>query len=357
MIQSESARLGLTNDNDFTYFTFGGSHKFGAHKVALDIAYFRDRFSGEALQREINNTDNLPGADGILGTADDLNTANDIIQGQQFDTVMISPSYTGAFGPIRALAQFSLAAGGAKGFQAAAVGSPPRPDYDVWAWAVIAHIEANLLNGVLKPFVGVIFGSADDDPTDDSLGGFNTLPQNEITLLTGNGHMGYLTTSPSVDPWGPAAPARAAFAGGNLFRHTTGNVFSDRLGNTAHAGINTAYSNPGTLLIPVGVHVAPLKDHSVSLWYMYVGLIDTAVLEAVAPAGTRISESLYHELDLAYTWAPSRHFDVRLSGAALIPSDGVKDIARAVAATPTNGCPCRGDDVALRGELRLRGQF
>lgn len=336
VIQSESARLGLQNDNDFTYFTFGGSHKFGPHKVALDIAYFRDRFSGEST-KEVRNTD--------------TDLTNDLADSQQFDTVMVSPSYSGTIGPIRALAQFSLAAGSAKGNQP--VGGT-QPDFDVWAWAVVAHIEANLLNGVLKPFIGIIYGSGDDDATDDTLGGFNTLPQNEITLLTGNGHMGYLTTSPSVDPWGPAAPGRAGFAGGNLFRHTTGNVFSDRLGNTAHAGISTAYSNPGTLLIPVGVHIAPIKGHQVSLWYMYVGMTDSTVLEAVAPPGTRIDNSLYHELDLSYTWAPNTHFDVRLSGAALIPADGVKDIAEA---STTTGCPCRGDDVALRGELRVRGQF
>lgn len=44
VIQNESARLGLTNDNDNMYYTFGASYKTGAHQFGLHGAYFRWRF-------------------------------------------------------------------------------------------------------------------------------------------------------------------------------------------------------------------------------------------------------------------------------------------------------------------------
>jgi hypothetical protein len=335
VMQSEAARVGLQNDNDFQYYTFGVSYAFKPHKVALDVAYFRDRFTGNSEAANV---------------------------GQSFDTFMISPSYTGALGPVRALAQFSAVVGSAAGNNFTDCDITPgfqRCDYDVFAWAVVAHLEANLLGGVIRPFVGLIWGSGDDDPRDDKLEGFTTLPQNEITLLTANGHMGYLTTSPSVDTWGPAVPARTPLDNsgtGNLFRHTTGNPFADRIGNATHAGIRTAYSNPGTLLIPAGVHIAPLQGHQVSLWYLYVGLTDVSTLRFdPAIAGADIDDLLYHEIDLAYTWAPSRHFDIRLAGAMMLPADGAKDIA--ATRICSGGRRCEGEDIALHGEIRVRSTF
>jgi hypothetical protein len=277
---------------------------------------------------------------------------------------MISPSYTGTIGPIRALAQFSAVVGSADGNNFTDCSGAPgfqRCEYDVFSWAVVAHLEANLLGGIIRPFIGLIWGSGDDDPRDDKLEGFNTLPQNEITLLTSNGHMGYLTTSVSVDPWGPGAPARAPFAGGSgPFRHTTGSPFSDRLGNATHRGIVTAYSNPGTLLIPVGAHIAPVKGHQLSLWYMYVALTDASTLNAAA--GVSLNEKdglpffeLYHEVDAAYTWTLNPHFDIRLAGGLLIPAEGVKSIAATQFCD--GGRRCQGEDIALNGEARFRARF
>ena len=41
--------------------------------------------------------------------------------------------------------------------------------------------------------------------------------------------------------------------------HSTSNVFNSRLGNTSHSGIVTNYSNPGTLVVPVGLKVFPAE--------------------------------------------------------------------------------------------------
>jgi hypothetical protein len=46
VIQFESQRLGLENDNDSIYYTFSAGYNFKPHRVQLDVIYFRDRFSG-----------------------------------------------------------------------------------------------------------------------------------------------------------------------------------------------------------------------------------------------------------------------------------------------------------------------
>ena len=46
VIQHESQRLGLENDNDFIYYTFSGWYDLKPHKFQLDVTYFRDRFTG-----------------------------------------------------------------------------------------------------------------------------------------------------------------------------------------------------------------------------------------------------------------------------------------------------------------------
>ena len=41
--------------------------------------------------------------------------------------------------------------------------------YDIFSGAVVAYAEVDL--GIVQPFVGVIFGTADGDPTDNKLHG------------------------------------------------------------------------------------------------------------------------------------------------------------------------------------------
>jgi hypothetical protein len=344
--QNESARVGLQNDNDFNYYTFGVSYSFKPHKVALDMAYFRDRFSG--------NSESGPGSTGFTPASN---------PGQSHDTFLISPSYSGTLGPVRALAQFSAILGTADGDNFTDCDITPgfqRCEYDVFGWAVVAHLEANLMGGVIRPFIGLIWGSGDDDPRDDTLDGFMTLPQNEITLLTGNGHMDYLDVSPSVGTnYGYAVPARAPLANngsGNQFRHSSGNPFSNRIGNNTHPGIGTNYSNPGALLIPAGVTIAPVPGHEITLWYLYVAMTDVSTLRAdPAIAGADIDDTLYHEISLAYQWTLSRHFDIRLHGSMALPADGVEDIA--ASRICSDGRPCQGEDIALNGGIRFRGLF
>ena len=57
------------------------------------------------------------------------------------------------------------------------------PDFDIWSWGAVAQIQYDM--GIITPFAAVMFGSADDDPNDNDLNGFFTLPQREITLMFG----------------------------------------------------------------------------------------------------------------------------------------------------------------------------
>jgi hypothetical protein len=337
VIQNESSRLGLTNDNDLVYYTFGGSYNFRPHRVAIDIAWFRDRYSGAVGQPQAQF-------------------------GQQQDTLMVSPSWKGAFGPINALVQGSFQFGTADG--AANAGSP---ELDVWSWAAVGYLEANL--GMFTPFAALIYGSGDDDPTDTDLNGF-ALPFREIAIVA-NGFFDTFDTSTSFGERGTAAPARAGYAGGAQFRHTVGNPFSDRIGNTAHrnaAGvqtINTTLSNPGVLMPMAGVKMVPVKGHNVDLWWIWTSLVETETLRASAiQAGVPIrlanfERDLTHEFSLAYTWTLNPHFDIRLTGNIIIPMNGAKDIAQTQDCEPSIGGlqSCEGSDVALRGEARFRARF
>jgi hypothetical protein len=338
VIQNESSRLGLTNDNDYIYYTFGGSYNFKPHRVALDIAWFRDRASGAVGQPQAQF-------------------------GQEFDTVMLSPSWQGAFGPINAMVQGSFQFGTATG--AANAGSP---ELDVWNWSAIGYVDVNL--GVVTPFVAVIFGSGDDDPTDTDLNGF-AIPHREITIISGHPFFDTFDTSTSWGERGTAAPARAGYAGGSQFRHTVGNPFSDRLGNTAHrnaAGVqvvNSSMSNPGVLMPMAGIKTSPVKGHDIDLWWIWTRLVETETHRAAAiQAGVPLrlanfDQDLTHEFSIAYTWTLNPHFDIRLTGNLIIPMDGAKDIARTQDCEPSipGLQSCSGDDMALRGEARFRARF
>lgn len=375
VIQSEAQRLGLQNDNDFIFYTFGAGYNAKPHRFQLDITYFRDRFLGADTQ--------------AVGDRNRVGTGFGFT-GQKHDSVLIMPSWSGTIGPVRALVQGNILVGTARGGTTAGVpGVIPGRDYDIFAAGVVAYAEADL--GQVRPFVGLVFGSADGDPTDEKLHGFTTLPQPEITLIAGTPFFAHLETSNAFALRDYSCPARAqnvrsqapvgnptavgaeVLAGGvgalsapgvsataTDCAHTTGNPFNDSLGNTSHRGIRTTYSNPGSLVIPAGLRFLPLKGHEITGWYVYRAMVDTALLErAFAPEIQSgrirgIRKTQYHEVGGFWSWTLNPHFDIRLSGNIAIPGEGYKDLARLATC---NGRPCEGDDVALVGEARFRARF
>jgi hypothetical protein len=363
--QFESQRLGLQNDNDFIYYTFSGWYDRKPHRFQLDVTYFRDRFLGA------DTASAAIAARPALG-----------FQGQKTDSVLIMASWSGTFGPVRALVQGNIIAGTARGGTAGLpAGVAAGRDYDIFSGGVVAYAEVDL--GVVRPYVGFIFGSADGDPTDDELHGFASLPVREITGLTGTTFFAHFDPTQSFGLRDYACPARmqgvratppatnplaigtAVLGGtaGNGFAdcsHTVNNPFNDSIGVASHLGLATTYSNPGTILIPMGLKVYPAKDHEFVGWYVYRGMVNTNLLEvAFRPeiqAGriSGISKTEYHEIGSSWQWTLNPYFDIRLSGNIAIPGAGYKDLARLA----TCGArACEGDDLALSGQARFRARF
>jgi hypothetical protein len=141
-----------------------------------------------------------------------------------------------------------------------------------------------------------------------------------------------------------------------------GNPFNDRIGNRAHLGLNSTYSNPGVLAIPVGLKVFPLKGHEITAWYIYKAMATTALVEtAFAPelAGGSISKTQYHVVGGYWMWTLNPHFDIRVSGTIGIPGEGYKDLGRLADCNPqVAGLQrCEANDVALIGTARFRARF
>jgi len=374
--QFESQRLGLENDNDFIYYTFSGGYTLKPHRFQLDVTYFRDRFQGADTQSP------------VLSTRTGLG-----FQGQRTDSVLIMGSWSGRVGPIRGLIQGNFLTGTAHGGTNVAglpAGVAPNRKYDILAGGAVAYAEVDL--GIVRPFVGIIYGTGDGDPTDRHLHGFMTLPVNEITLISGTPYFAHLETSTAFalrDYHCPAlaqgvrAPGAAANgagpagnrsavgggvlgAGGGTFEclHSTGNPFNDRVGNTSHPGIVTTYSNPGTFDIPIGVRVFPLQGHEVTGWFVHRRVDKSALLDRAFIVGTdpdfhgHIRKALYNEIGGFWQWTLNSYFDIRLAGNIATADGGYRDLGRLANCNPGGAfAKCNAHGAALAGDARFRARF
>jgi hypothetical protein len=279
---------------------------------------------------------------------------------------MIMPSWGGILGPVSALLQGYVLVGTAESSNLATVAGANR-DFDIFAWGLIAYAEANL--GLVTPFVGIAFGSGDDDPTDTKLEGFHFLPnQQNSSAITGTERFSHLDRTVGFAGRDIKTPARAQDAGnptaqrnalgGSQFAHSVGHPYHDRLGNRSHPGITSTLSNPGLFAPFAGLKVFPVQGHEIGVSYVYQSMTDVSVLRSTTALGVPISKALYHSLNAQWEWTLSRHFDFRIAGSVVIPADGSKDIARLSRTFPcTAASPCQGDDPALQGEVRVRARF
>ena len=372
VIESESQRLGLENDNDFIYYTFSGWYDLKPHKFQLDVTYFRDRFTGADTQ--LSGRPSTSSGFGYLG--------------QKFDSVLIMASWTGKVGPVRALVQGNILTGTAhNGTAGLPPGAIPDRKYDIFAGGAVAYAEVDL--GVVKPFIGFVYGSGDGDPSDDKLHGFMTLPIRQGTEIKDNPFLGFLEDSAAfyggvtkdytcparaqgvrnTTPAGnPSAVGAAVLGGspGNGFEcaHSGQQLFNDKLGNTSHPGINTSYSNPGVITFPIGVRVYPLKGHEITGWYVNRRVVNSALLNQAFIVGVdpgfngNIRKSLYNEFGGFWRWTLNQYFDISLAGNIAIPDGGYRDLGRLADCNP--GGPrqgCNADNVALSGVARFRARF
>ena len=312
VLQTTSLRAGLTDDNDNMYYNFGVKYDKKPWRFGVDATYFRFRFN----------------------------------QNQDVDTVLVRPSVVGSFGPVSFLAQPMFVFG--------SVDANGGSDYDVAAFGFIGNVELKL--GKIRPFISVVYGSGDDDPDDGDLEAFSPLPQREITLTTATPQFSVLTRSSSWGARDVFPPAAVNLGGGSEFLHSVGNPWSDRVGNGLAPGISSTYNNPGVLSIAPGVKIALAKGHNLDVYYIYRRVMDSEPIEQTI--GADVDESMTHELAAMYTWKPNPWFDVRLYGSAVIPADGVKDIASVQDCDPNATFePCDGEDISLFSEVRFRARF
>jgi hypothetical protein len=305
----------------------------------------------------------------------------------------------------------------------------PDRDYDILAGGGVAYAEADF--GIIRPFIAAIYGTADGDPTDHKLHGFNPQSFGTTTQLTGTTWFAHLDTSnalsardyacpgrfqglgvnpaaPGVATTNPGAsgiPGRPTTPTGTLplsptnnprqvvagqqnpyaqgigvtgsspdsgfveCSHAVTNPFNEQFGNTSHLGIFSAFSNPGTLMIPAGVRVFPVKGYEINAWYIYRQMLNTTVLEAAfapeiqARRLSGIRKGMYQEVGGSVLWTLNPNFDIRLAGNIAIPLGGYYDLAHLGNCNAGGGgaygssARCGGNDLPLRGEVRFRARF
>jgi hypothetical protein len=370
VIQYESQRLGLENDNDLIYYTASAGYDLKPHRFQLDVVYMRDRFAGADLANPRGATDGPTG-----------------FQGQRMDNFLIMGSWSGRLGPIRAMVQGNVNVGKARGGTNASglpPGVPAGRSYNIFSGAAVAYAEADL--GIARPFVAAVWGSGDGDPTDRWLRGFSPAAWQDVTQITGVSWFEHLDTSTNfagrdyacparsqgvrlgaTAATGPRAIGREVLGNDGTFEcsHSVTNAFNQQIGATSHLGLFSPYSNPGTLVIAPGVKVYPLKGYELVGFYVYramvnTGLLERAFVQGIDPGFTgRIRKSQVHELGGYVQWTLNPYFDIRLAGNVAILGDGFKDLARlADCDQQTPGFQaCAGKNVALKGEARFRARF
>jgi hypothetical protein len=338
------------NDNDNIHYEFLLNYESKPHQFCLCVFWDRDRMEDGKGQTEM-------------------------------DYVQIMPGWEGTLGPLQAIAQGMIGFGKAKdaGFDNIIdpAARPTRDELDIFTWGFLAAAEFDL--GKVRPVLGIVFGSGDDDPGDDKLNGYTAHTTSEIV---GTGAAtGFDVAGPGWSIEGDYRfdpPAQAPIAGGRAtgFKTSSG-LFMDRLGWNAHRDVqggtsanaawtNNPFSNPGTLKAFAGVKLLPMEAHEVSVWYVYTAMLEPDLLNRASEAGVAayreaitgnvidFSGSLFHEIGAEWTWSLNKHFQIIPGGFVVIPNQGVKDIASTVAC---GNQPCEGEDVALVGAVQLRAIF
>ena len=83
---------------------------------------------------------------------------------------------------------------------------PAGKHYDIFAGSVVAYGEVDL--GIVRPFLMFLWASADGDPTDHKLHGFNPYPYHTTGTMTGTSWFAHLDTSNAISTRDYSCPAR-----------------------------------------------------------------------------------------------------------------------------------------------------
>ncbi len=226
--------------------------------------------------------------------------------------------------------------------------------YDISAYAFAGDIAYNLKDLVgftVKPHIGFIYTSGDDDPNDDELNGYEGVDNaqrfsqywggentiiGDTNLVYGSILYGYLP-----ELYGNGTP-----------------IFTGGLQNVAGLGGGRG-DNPGMTMLSVGLTVAPkrfiiYRTNVNSIWWNE----DIYVTSFADGATTTKVESDYAgtEWDNELTLALSKHTFIKGQAAFFFPGDTIKDVTSALTAVGGKKGP-ESDDTAMRFAAELIWTF
>jgi hypothetical protein len=232
-------------------------------------------------------------------------------------------------------------------------GAYGRDDYDINAYAFAGDMEFDLSESVgygLKPHIGFIYTSGDDDPEDDELQGYTgaltfqrwTKFGGENTVLAdGNTMLGTVVYSYLPGMYGNGTPI---VVGGLPNTNALGTARGD---------------NPGMTMSSVGFTLTPkryliFKTNVNSFWWNE----DIAVTSFVDGMTTTQVDSGYvgTEWDSELTLALSRNTFVKAQAGLFFPGEVIEDITAARSATPF-GPGDESDETAYRLGMEFIWQF
>jgi hypothetical protein len=180
---------------------------------------------------------------------------------------------------------------------------------DIRAWFTAAEVSRDY--DWIRARATLVYASGDDDPFDDVAGGYDAIFENP--LLAGADTSFWIR-----QPVPLIGGGRVALSGRNGLLNS--------LRSSKEFG-QSNFTNPGLMLVGAGADLDLTPTLRASINANYLLFADTASLEA-ARMQAGIDREIGLDLSLALTWRPlaSQNIVVRLSGAALIPGSGFKDL-------------------------------
>ncbi|SFM63056.1 hypothetical protein [Thermodesulforhabdus norvegica] len=265
----------------------------------------------------------------------------------EIDSHHLGAYYVGNFGGLKLMLEGVYQFGSADNTGLSRYGKPD--DYDISAYALAADISYDLKDLVgfsLKPHVGVMYTSGDDDPNDDELNGYEGIENaqrfseiwgGENTIIGDtNFVLGTILYGYIPELYGNGTP-----------------VFTGGLQNAAGSMGGGRGDNPGLTMLSVGLTAAPrifliYRTNFNFFWWNE----DFVVTNWVNPTISTPVESGYagFEWDNELTLALNKNTFIKGQMAFFFPGDVIKDVTRAISGTES-------DDVASRIAAELIWKF
>ncbi|SMC17146.1 outer membrane autotransporter barrel domain-containing protein [Desulfacinum hydrothermale DSM 13146] len=254
--------------------------------------------------------------------------------------------YTGKFGAFELFLEGVYQFGSADNTGLSALGKAE--DYDISAYALAADLAVDLKDWVgfsVKPHVGVMYTSGDDDPNDDELNGYNGIENGErfssywggentiiadTNLVLGTVLYGYLP-----ELYGNGTP-----------------VFTGGLQNFAGKG-NGRGDNPGLTMLSLGVTITPkrfiiYRTNVNNFWWNEDILVQNFVNPAIF---TKVESGFVGtEWDNELTVALHKNMFIKGEASFFFPGEVIEDVTEAISGK-------KSDDTASRLAAELIWKF